>query len=166
MVSPSLLCVMRGKRHLPIFGVLKPEPVTITEAHKLVQDDSAEEGTVTFQHASREQLQPGCVVSVQGSDFQDLARNPHHAQMSRGKTSPENPSEPSWGLCQCSARRDDPLPTLLEKPPTAWMVLRCSNIHGFCTQTSLMLPFAESVGQGSSSPAEAPTQTVPGPGCR
>ena len=97
MVSPSLLCVMRGKRHLPIFGVLKPEPVTITEAHKLVQDDSAEEGTVTFQHASREQLQPGCVVSVQGSDFQDLARNPHHAQMRRGKTSPENPSEPQLG---------------------------------------------------------------------
>lgn len=74
MASPSLLCVMRGKRHLPIFGVLKPEPVTITQAHKLVQDDGTEEGTVTFQHASREQLQPGRVVSVQGSNLQDLGR--------------------------------------------------------------------------------------------
>lgn len=90
----------------------------------------------------------------------------------------ENPSEPQeqgmWisltprahGLGGCSARCYDPLPALLEKPPTARTAPRCSNMHGFCTQTSFPVPFAESVGRSLSSPAEAPTRIAPEPGCR
>lgn len=58
-----------GKRHLPILGVFEPKPVTITQAHKLVQDDGTEEGAISLQHASREQLQPSRVVGIQGSDL-------------------------------------------------------------------------------------------------
>lgn len=76
------------KRPLPVLGVFEPKSVAITQAHKLVQDDSTEEGAVNFQHASREQLQPRCVVGIQSSNLlQDLARNPHRtAHVSRGNS--------------------------------------------------------------------------------
>ena len=76
-----------GKRHLPILGVFEPKPVAITKAHKLVQDDGTEEGAISLQHASGEQLQPGRVVGIQGSDLlQDLARNPHRTHVSTGNS--------------------------------------------------------------------------------
>lgn len=74
-------------RPLPILGVFEPKPVAITQAHKLVQDDGREEGAISLQHASREQLQPSHVVGIQGSDvLQDLVRNPHHTCVSTGNS--------------------------------------------------------------------------------
>lgn len=95
-LQPQFLCVTglaeqaacpKGKRHLPILGVFKPKPVAITQAHKLVQDDGTEEGAVSLQHASRDQLQPSCVVGIQGSDIlQDLARSAHRTHVSGGNS--------------------------------------------------------------------------------
>lgn len=78
-----------------------------------------------------------------------------------------SPTSRAHGLGGSSARCYDPLPTLLEKTPTAWTAPRCSNTQrAFCTQTIFPVPFAESVGQSLPSPAEAPTRIAPEPGCR
>lgn len=74
-------------RPLPILGVFEPKPVAITQAQKLFQDDGREEGAISLQHASREQLQPCHVVAIQGSDLlQDLVRNPQHTSVSTGNS--------------------------------------------------------------------------------
>lgn len=99
-----------GKRHLPILGVLKPEPVAVAQAHKLVQDDGTEEGALSLQHASGEHLQPGRVVGIQVSNvLQDLARNPHHTHVNRGDfvRASQSPGKPQkeQGKCTCQASR-------------------------------------------------------------
>lgn len=98
------------KRHLPILGVLKPEPVAVAQAHKLVQDDGTEEGALSLQHASGEHLQPGRVVGIQVSNvLQDLARNPHHTHVNRGDfvRASQSPGKPQkeQGKCTCQASR-------------------------------------------------------------
>lgn len=94
-LQPQSLCVnwglqsscQIGTRPLPVLGVFEPKPVTVTQAHKLFQDDGGEEGAISLQHSSREQLQPSQVVGIQGSDLlQDLVRNPHHQCVSTGNS--------------------------------------------------------------------------------
>lgn len=96
-----------GTRPLPILGVFKPKPVAITQAQELFQDDGREEGAISLQHASREQLQPSQVVVIQSSNLlQDLVRNPQHTSVSTGSSAraPESAGKP-WRCKECAFRR-------------------------------------------------------------
>lgn len=63
----ALVHMITIERHLPILCVFKPKPVPISQTLKLVLDDGSEEGSIAFQHASREEFQLGGVIVVHGS---------------------------------------------------------------------------------------------------